>query len=890
MSVTRALLLFLFLAMFNAIDAKAGPIDVRFSLDSASPSTSINITPADVLLPGPVVDIPGRSLGLQENFPSGPYDSLADFSFGRDPIQGPLYFSVDRVSVGLPGTAVFAQAQPGVASAAGDVFQALPPVGGNSLFIRGAQLGLAPGFFGDDLDGLELNAKPSPNTYFAIGRLSATNSFGAGTLASDILVSAGNGQFTVYATNAMMGLQPNDGIDGLVLWSQNLGQVADPGIDMALFSVDPFSPDAFTETGLNYIPCVPGHMSPADVCFTNFTGSFSLWASAGALGLRPDDNVDALATIPEPGGLVLLGGSLVAFGICRRRRRAARFREREMLPMSGRTPRTHQPVKLSCKQLKFLLMLLACLAPPVAALGQQQDTFSGGQVFFGISVARPDSEGVLFLGADVQSNSNFGWKSSDPILGNIDTGPVQATTWSVYGADPARVVFTGTGDGATINGDVLLAPYNQGVIDVAKGSQHLRYLVNLPCDPSDDAYACDVRMWSCEAQGASAPPSECPSPLLFTDKELDCPTDDDTSCFVNEGQVQDSSSALEFKAPEAYDPEFKNNVSLLIDENFRNRIDKVNCNNVFTPYLPGIQAFDNFAFEGGAGKGAGVGGDAPVARLYLKHAFDLFIVLADRRYQPWGLLSYYNEWSPDLIREHLGGDKENPTIVYPHPEKLQHPLKLLFRANRAPNRFATRFDPKLVNTPTKGYGRDTEDKQAPGEVAKEYWQVPNLTPPTGAYTGWGDQLETRILGIWASTPTNNKDFSFSAHMPEFKAGPKVKMPKEQIARDRADFNNYFSNVADKKQWKDFMYLASFEVASAFKCGKRVFAHSGGGAVIGFIMRLLDADPKMQEKLKGWPLPNGKGSFVVIGLEAVLSVDVKDLLNKLGSYSYEVNNK
>jgi hypothetical protein len=308
----KALFLSLTLTVTSFAGARAGAIDVKFSVDPASPAINGNITPDDVLTPGPLVYIHGRSLGLQDNFFGGVFDNLTDFSFGKDSISNPLYFSVDRVSVGLPGTAVFDEAAPGVASAAGDVFVALPPASSNALFINGASLGLTRGFFGDDVDGLSLGSEPTPNTYFAIDRLSASNDFGNGSLASDLLVSAGDGHFAIYATNSMMGLDPGDGIDGLVLHVANLDQVGDPGIDMALFSLDPFSPDTFTFTGLPYMPCVPGRMSPADVCFTDFTGTFSLWASAADLGLRPDDNIDALATIPEPSTVLLVvTGALV---------------------------------------------------------------------------------------------------------------------------------------------------------------------------------------------------------------------------------------------------------------------------------------------------------------------------------------------------------------------------------------------------------------------------------------------------------------------------------------------------------------------------------------------------------------------------------------------------
>src|SRR5262249_10104262 len=116
----------------------------------------------------------------------------------------------------------------------------------NALAIAGKSLGLQQGFFGDDVDGLNVRSGPSPNVYFAIDRFSATNGFGVGTLASDLLVSAQDGRFSIYATNAMMRLNPRDAIDDLVLRNQALDQRAASRIDKALLTLDPFPPDVFT--------------------------------------------------------------------------------------------------------------------------------------------------------------------------------------------------------------------------------------------------------------------------------------------------------------------------------------------------------------------------------------------------------------------------------------------------------------------------------------------------------------------------------------------------------------------------------------------------------------------------------------------------------------------
>lgn len=292
----------------------AAILDPKFSLDPASSSIDNNITPDDVLKPGPAVFTQGVKLGLQDNFFAGVFDNLNALSYGQDPIQNPLYFSVDEVAIGQPGTDVNLEAFPGIEEAAGDVFKSQLPLINNSLFIDEQALGLTPGFFGDDLDALELDSRPKPFTYFSIDFLSATNDFGAADLQNDILVSDGNDAFDVYAFHQQIGLQVGDDIDALVLidiLDGDLDPVADPGIDFALFSLDQFSPSTFTFTGLDYGACVSGRLSPADVCITDFNGGFGLWASALDLGLRPDDNLDALDTIPAPASIFLLGLGLL---------------------------------------------------------------------------------------------------------------------------------------------------------------------------------------------------------------------------------------------------------------------------------------------------------------------------------------------------------------------------------------------------------------------------------------------------------------------------------------------------------------------------------------------------------------------------------------------------
>jgi len=307
----RILFASLVLALLTPVIAGAVLIDPKFSIDPASPAIDGNITPDDVLKTGPVIHTQGTALGLIDDFFGGFFDNLNALSYGQDSIMNPLYFSVDRVAVGLPGTDVNAQAQPGVEEAHGDVYKALPPFSDNTLFIDEEDLGLTPGFFGDNIDALELDTEPMPFTYFSVDFLSPTGDF------TDILISPGDGTFSVFADGeSHIGLDPGDDLDALVLWDVFQPGVLNPGIDMGLFSISTFSPNALT---------FGGSFSPADILFTDFSGGFSLWASAADIGLRLDDEVDALDTvIPEPSTYLLFGiGILGIIGMSYRRRKKA---------------------------------------------------------------------------------------------------------------------------------------------------------------------------------------------------------------------------------------------------------------------------------------------------------------------------------------------------------------------------------------------------------------------------------------------------------------------------------------------------------------------------------------------------------------------------------------
>lgn len=282
----------------------ASLITPDFAIDPASPSIDGNITPDDVLNSGPAPKQQGTGLTLLDDFFSGVFDNLNALSYGQDPVTRPppgadldVFFSVDRVAVGLPGTDVNLESQPGNEEAAGDVFKThLPEESGtNTQFIDEQSLGLIEGFFGDDLDALELDTMPSPYYYFSVDGLSLSLDW------TDIWASTGNNDVVQYADGEKdIGLDPDDDIDALILLDMNRDSFATPGVDLALFSLSTFSPSTFTFTGNDYAPGVKGFLSPADILFTDFSGEFSLWSTAADIGLHEFDELNALDTIPEP--------------------------------------------------------------------------------------------------------------------------------------------------------------------------------------------------------------------------------------------------------------------------------------------------------------------------------------------------------------------------------------------------------------------------------------------------------------------------------------------------------------------------------------------------------------------------------------------------------------
>jgi len=295
-----------------------------FSIDASSPS---QFDQADLLNPGPTVQVPATTLGLIAT------DELNALSSGNDAVQASniVFFSVDRTSQGVANGPLNPTDVNGQAirnQQAGDVFvttnameTGVAPQGINMLYVRQSFYGLVPvigsmtyntGNPQDNLDAFtfeefDLNGGGGTNrpTFFSLGAGSASlvGEFDA----ADILISSGGGAFDVFADCTTMGLDAGDDIDALALLDLNRDGMVNTG-DAALFSLAAGS----TSLGAN---------SAADVFITTFSGSNTIKYTAESLGLLETDEVDALDVqiAPEPATMTLLG--IGALGLLRRRRR-----------------------------------------------------------------------------------------------------------------------------------------------------------------------------------------------------------------------------------------------------------------------------------------------------------------------------------------------------------------------------------------------------------------------------------------------------------------------------------------------------------------------------------------------------------------------------------------
>ena len=199
-------------------------------------------------------------------------------------------------------------------------------MGRNALELDEGSLGLQAAaltgsFIGapeDDLDALEMSdandeiwgvdldedgfvdGDPNRNVFFSLDPWSPSVVLSLGAvMPSDILITRdATRSFATFADGPVdIGLAPADDLDALVVSDMpnyfgmgHLGQL-DPNVDEALFSLAPNSPTLLGPDGL---PGTIDDFSAADVFYTDFDGTFWLYASAGFLGLAATDNLNAL--------------------------------------------------------------------------------------------------------------------------------------------------------------------------------------------------------------------------------------------------------------------------------------------------------------------------------------------------------------------------------------------------------------------------------------------------------------------------------------------------------------------------------------------------------------------------------------------------------------------
>jgi hypothetical protein len=446
-----------------AAHAEVIPTGINLSLDSASPA----MLPVDY-------DVNGGSIGRE---PIDLYlNGLRDFQ--------DIYFSVDRLALGLAGSPVAMLAAPPGSSPGADVF-VLRGTGRVELFTPAEALGLGGSFFGDDIDGLQIRSDVAGDTInkpfsynviwrnsTMIGKAISVSGGGPGgnLLPSDILLGLTD---KVFARADDMGLQAGDAIDALILldvtpdpreprgYALRPDGIVDPGFDIAIFSLDPFSPSTITGGGDDPT------LTPGTLLLTKFDGTYEVLLAPEQLGLKPFDNVDGLSLVPEPGTLlgVLVGlAALVARG---RRGGGPRAPRRD----------NHSGVR-TCV---FAAIIGAIILPLETADAQ---AVLGKGRYCGNAPPTLPSHGLLDVSWTSDGKVLFKVTASAPVSLNeklvdgsilMDPQTAQTATLLPSAAAPEKIVFTHVAEAGgktfTFHGDVNVSPTGMGaaVLDVTVG-------------------------------------------------------------------------------------------------------------------------------------------------------------------------------------------------------------------------------------------------------------------------------------------------------------------------------------------------------------------------------------------------------------------------------------
>lgn len=297
-------------------------------------------------------------------------------------------------------------------------------------------------------------------------------------------------------------------------------------------------------------------------------------------------------------------------------------------------------------------------------------------------------------------------------------------------------------------------------------------------------------------------------------------TEDEEEPVIGDAAAAEATSTFPFECPSCEIGEDRP-ITNLIDKQLVDAVQGYDCNkgtdHALVPFFPGIQGFNDGRLPGLRTR---LGGDRATADLYVKYALRATRADAQSDIGAWSLLFYYNVPKVSVDAPNTPVFLQPPTGPAP-----QRGVRVLARSNHSTLRL-------------KDWG---------SEWARE-----------------GDQMEARLLGLWASTP-NDQDF--------IDKKPSFSSTGDFAERDAYDFSDFRESYLPDPGFRDFMYRAAYEVAIAFKCEQPVFAHSGGGAVVTFLSRLLSVSA-LGSEMKKWD-----HDFRVIGLEAVLSNEMSKRLHE-----------